>query len=62
MLAENEVIAGTIGRFNFRGLLKVMPLGLRMASKGKIPPLFMHPVQKVEEIRTIFDSMEVPVA
>ena len=61
MLAENEVIAGTIGRFNFRGLLKVMPLGLRMASKGKIPPLFMHPVQKVEEIRTIFEAMEVPV-
>jgi len=61
MLAENEVIAGTIGRFNFKGLLKVMPLGLRMASKGKIPPLFMHPVGKVEEIRTIFESMEVPV-
>ncbi len=61
MLAENEVIAGTIGRFNFKGLLKVMPLGLRMASKGKIPPLFMHPVQKVEEIRTIFEAMEVPV-
>jgi hypothetical protein len=32
-----------------------------MASKGKIPPLFMHPVGKVEEIRTIFESMEVPV-
>ena len=62
MLAENEVIAGTVGRFNFRGLLKIMPLGLRMASKGKIPPLFMHPVEKVDEIRTIFESMGVPVA
>jgi succinate dehydrogenase / fumarate reductase iron-sulfur subunit len=61
MLGENEVIAGTIGRFNFKGLLRVMPLGLRMAAKGKIPPLFMHPVGKVEEIRTIFESMEVPV-
>ena len=61
MLGENEVIAGTIGRFNFKGLLKVMPLGLRMAAKGKIPPLIMHPVQKVEEIRTIFEAMEVPV-
>ena len=61
MLGENEVIAGTIGRFNFKGLLKVMPLGLRMAAKGKIPPLIMHPVQKVEEIRTIFETMEVPV-
>jgi succinate dehydrogenase / fumarate reductase iron-sulfur subunit len=61
MLGENEVIAGTVGRFNIRGLLKVMPLGIRMASRGKIPPLFMHPVEKVAEIRTIFDSMEVPV-
>ncbi len=62
MLAENEVIAGTVGRFNVRGLLKIMPLGLRMASKGKIPPLFMHPVEKIDEIRTIFDTMGVPVA
>lgn len=61
MLAENEVIAGTVGKFNFKGLLKIMPLGLRMAAKGKIPPLFMHPVEKVAEIRTIFEAMEVPV-
>ncbi len=61
MLAENEVIAGTVGRFNIRGLLKVMPLGLRMASRGKIPPLFMHPVDKVGEIRTIFETLGVPV-
>ncbi|MDQ2857095.1 MAG: succinate dehydrogenase, partial [Candidatus Eremiobacteraeota bacterium] len=61
MLAENEVIVGTIGRFNIRGLLRVMPLGLRMAAKGKVPPLIMHPVEKVAEIRTIFETMEVPV-
>ncbi len=61
MLAENEVIVGTIGKFNIKGLLRTMPLGLRLASKGKIPPLFMHPVEKVAEIRTIFESMEVPV-
>ena len=62
MLGEQEVIVGTIGRFNFKGLVKVMPLGLRLASKGKIPPLFMHPVAKVDEIRTIFNSMEVQTA
>jgi len=62
MLAENEVIAGTVGKFNFRGLLKIMPLGLRMAAKGKVPPLIMHPVDKVDEIRAIFDAMEVPIA
>ena len=62
MLNENEVIVGTVGRFNFRGLAAVMPLGLRMAAKGKIPPLFLKPVDKVSEIRTIYDALEVPVA
>jgi succinate dehydrogenase / fumarate reductase iron-sulfur subunit len=61
MLAENDVIVGTVGKFNFRGLLKIMPLGLRMAAKGKVPPLIMHPVEKVDEIRTIFETLEVPV-
>ena len=61
MLAETEVIQGTVGRFNIRGLLKVAPLGLRMAAAGKLPPIFLRPVPKVEEIRTIFNSLEVPV-
>ena len=61
MLAENDVIIGTVGRFNFRGMLNIIPLGLRMASKGKVPPLILHPVDKIDEIRTIFDAMEVPV-
>jgi hypothetical protein len=38
----------------------VMPLGLRLASRGKIPPLFLHPVPKVEEIATIYDTLKVP--
>jgi succinate dehydrogenase / fumarate reductase iron-sulfur subunit len=61
MLQETEVIQGTVGRFNISGLLKVMPLGLRMLSRGKLPPLFAHPVPKVDEIRTIFNALEVPV-
>ncbi|HEY0797555.1 MAG TPA: succinate dehydrogenase/fumarate reductase iron-sulfur subunit [Candidatus Baltobacteraceae bacterium] len=61
MLAENEVIIGTVGRFNIKGLIKVMPLGLRLASHGKVPPLFMKPVPKVDEIRTVFESLSVPV-
>ncbi len=61
MLAETEVIQGTIGRFNIKGLLKVAPLGLRMASKGKLPPPFLKPIPKVDEVRTIFDALEVPV-
>ncbi len=61
MLAETEVIQGTVGRFNFRGLLSVAPLGLRMAVKGKLPPPFLKPIPKIDEVRTIFDALEVPV-
>ncbi len=62
MLAETEVIQGTIGRFNIRGILKVTPLALRMAAKGKMPPPFLKPIPKVDEVRTIFESLEVPVS
>jgi succinate dehydrogenase / fumarate reductase, iron-sulfur subunit len=62
MLHETEVIQGTVGRFNIRGLIKVAPLGLRLAMAGKIPPLFLKPVPKVDEIRTIFNTLEAPVA
>lgn len=61
MLAEAEVIQGTVGRFNIVGLLKVAPLGIRMALKGKLPPPFLKPVPQVDEIRQIFEVMEAPV-
>jgi succinate dehydrogenase / fumarate reductase iron-sulfur subunit len=62
MLEETEVIQGTVGRFNVRGLLKVAPLGLRMAMRGKLPPVFMKPIPKVDEVRQIFETLEVPVS
>ena len=61
MLHETEVIQGTVGKFNFVGLIKVAPLGIRMAIRGKLPSPFLKPVPKVDEIRTIFETLEVPV-
>ena len=61
MLHETEVIQGTVGKFNFVGLIKVAPLGIRMAIRGKLPSPFLKPVPKVDEIRTIFEALEVPV-
>jgi succinate dehydrogenase / fumarate reductase iron-sulfur subunit len=61
MLHETEVIQGTVGRFNIKGLIKIAPFGLRLAMAGKIPPLFLKPVPKVNEIQTIFDALEAPV-
>jgi succinate dehydrogenase / fumarate reductase iron-sulfur subunit len=66
MLNETELIIGTIGRFNIKGLIKVTflgaALGARMMLKGKNPPPFIKPIPKVDEVRTIFDSLEVPVS
>jgi succinate dehydrogenase / fumarate reductase iron-sulfur subunit len=61
MLHETEVIQGTVGRFNIKGLIKVAPFGLRLAMAGKMPPMFLKPVPKVDEIKTIFDTLEAPV-
>lgn len=61
MLHETEVIQGTVGRFNIVGLIKVAPFGLRLAMAGKIPPMFLKPVPKVDEIKMIFDTLEAPV-
>ena len=76
MLAETEVILGTVGRFNVRGLLKVTPLALRMVARGKLTPVemavggtapmlgapSMKPIPTVDEVRTIFEALEVPVS
>jgi len=61
MLHETEVIQGTVGRFNIKGLIKVAPFGLRLAMAGKMPPMFLKPVPKVDEIKLIFDTLEAPV-
>ena len=61
MLHETEVIQGTVGRFNIKGLIKVAPFGIRLALAGKVPPLFLKPVPKVDEIKMIFDTLEAPV-
>ncbi len=60
MLHETEVIQGTVGRFNIKGLIKVAPFGIRLALAGKIPPMFLKPVPKVNEIALIFDTLEAP--
>ena len=74
MLAETELIVGTVGRFNVTGLMKVLPLALRMVAKGKLTPTemvvggtapmlglpSMKPIPKVDEVRAIFEALEVP--
>jgi succinate dehydrogenase / fumarate reductase iron-sulfur subunit len=39
---------------NLRGLLHVLPLGLKMLFKGKVPSPFAHGVSGIEHIRAVF--------
>ena len=41
MLHETEVIQGTVGRFNVKAQIKVLPLALRLMSRGKLTPFEM---------------------
>ncbi|MBM4134169.1 MAG: succinate dehydrogenase iron-sulfur subunit [Nitrospira sp.] len=43
--------------FNFRRLLRVVPLGLRMLLKGKVPSPLAPPIPGIAQIRSIFDSL-----
>ena len=43
---------------NLFRLLKILPLGLRMFVKGKVPPFFQRPIKGIREIRRLFTLRE----
>ncbi len=54
ILNEANLIKDTVG---IGGLLKMLPLGLKMAIKGKLISPFQKPIPKIEEIRRIYEEM-----
>ena len=46
-----------IVRFNLRRMLSVIPLGLRMLMKGKVPNPFAHPIAGIGQVRAIFNAL-----
>ena len=54
ILNEANLIKDTVG---IGGLLKMPPLGLKMAIKGKLISPFQKPIPKIEEIRRIYEEM-----
>ena len=62
MLNEAELVQGTVlGRFNIKIAIGAGRAGFRLAARGKMPPPFLKPIPKVDEVKTIFESLEVPV-
>jgi succinate dehydrogenase / fumarate reductase iron-sulfur subunit len=42
--------------FSIRRLLDVLPLGVRMWFKGKVPLPFGHTIPGIEQVRALFDA------
>jgi hypothetical protein len=45
-----------MGYFNIKGLLDLLPVGLRMLLKLKIPPLIHKPIDDAKDVRRIFEE------
>ena len=56
-LNENKIPVESMGYFNIKGLLDLVPIGLRMLLKMKIPPIIHKPVDDVKDVRRIFEEL-----
>jgi succinate dehydrogenase / fumarate reductase iron-sulfur subunit len=55
-LNENKIPVESMGYFNIKGLLDLVPIGLRMLLKMKIPPIIHKPIDDVKDVRRIFEE------
>ena len=56
-LNENKIPVESMGYFNIKGLLDLVPIGLRMLLKMKIPPIIHKPVDDVKDVQRIFEEL-----
>ena len=59
-LNENELPVKSMGLTNIKGLLSIMPVGLRMLMRGKNPPIFHHPIEEMDNVKKIFKHYGEP--
>jgi succinate dehydrogenase / fumarate reductase iron-sulfur subunit len=57
-LNENRIPVESMGIFNIPGLLSLIPVGLRMLLKGKVPPIFHHSIEEVRDVKRIFKELD----
>ncbi|MFQ5449114.1 MAG: succinate dehydrogenase/fumarate reductase iron-sulfur subunit [Nitrospinaceae bacterium] len=57
-LNENQLPVESVGFFNFKGLLDLIPIGLRMLLKRKIPPIIHKSIEDVDDVQRIFKEMD----
>jgi succinate dehydrogenase / fumarate reductase iron-sulfur subunit len=56
-LDENRIPLESVGYFNIKGLLDLVPVGLRMLFKGKIPPIFHRSIEGINDVKRIFKEL-----
>ena len=56
-LDENRLPVESVGIFNIKGLLGLLPIGLRMLLKGKTPPIIHKSIDEVEDVKRIFREL-----
>ncbi len=57
-LNENQLPVESMGYFNIKGLLELVPVGLRMLLKGKIPPIIHKSIEDVKDVKRIFKDLK----
>ncbi len=56
-LDERKIPIESLPQLSIGSLLEVLPVGLKMLSHGKQPPLLHHNVDKVNEVRSLFKKL-----
>ena len=57
-LNENRIPVESMGIFNIPGLLSLLPIGIRMFLKGKVPPVIHHSIEEVDDVKRIFKELD----
>jgi len=57
-LNESRIPVESMGFFNIPGLLSLLPVGIRMFLKGKIPPIIHHSIEEVDDVKRIFKELD----
>jgi len=57
-LNENQIPVESVGYFNIKGLIELIPIGLRMLLKRKIPPIIHKSIDDVQDVKRIFKELD----
>jgi succinate dehydrogenase / fumarate reductase iron-sulfur subunit len=57
-LNENRIPVESMGFFNIPGLLSLLPVGIRMFLKGKVPPIIHHSIDEMDDVKRIFKELD----